>query len=66
MYNANQKFCNGVNKEIGYDKLFLVQLTTNQLVADVIEVPRPRIFIAKISGGYTHATQAQVNANDIT
>jgi len=44
----------------------MLLLTTNQLVADVIEVPRPRIFMAKISGGYTHATQAQVKANDMT
>jgi hypothetical protein len=42
------------------------ELTTNQFVAEVMEVPLPRIFIEKISGGYTQATQAHVNANAMT
>jgi hypothetical protein len=38
----------------------------NQLVAVVMDVARPRMFMLNISGGYTQATHAQVRANIMT
>ena len=38
----------------------------NQFVAVVMDVARPRMLMLKISGGYTHATHAQVIANTAT
>lgn len=35
-------------------------------MAEVIDVPRPRMLILNSSGGYTHATHAHVKANIIT
>ena len=37
-----------------------------QLVAVVMDVARPRMLMENISGGYTHATHAQVIAKTAT
>ena len=50
MYNANQKFY----YERQYSMIQTISnfiLTTNQFVAEVIEVALPRIFMENISGG---------------
>lgn len=67
IYRANQKFCfPSVWRSSSKRVVLFIVLTTNQFVAVVIDVARPRMLMLKISGGYTHATQAHVIANTAT